>query len=287
MTDNRLFAACFAACLALVTPPAHAQASPPATARAPEWPEGAVRTVRVRAGERLHLELRALDLGGAPIEYRATGVPGSAAFTPHPGPDGSATLEWLPDLDDVGVHEIQITARAGGRDASQTLRAVVEEDWAGYLMPGAAFSSFVPNASDKWGVFLGGAVQFLIVGWIHRNDQPGPSHGRLHLDLDVLKSTRSEVSTALHVSGGVDLTFERNPSRRWLLPFSGLDVGVMFDRQQLTTLAHVTPMTGLHLWAGPNLFVTVSGGYLMPLNGQAFDELRGVRAKAGLNLSFW
>lgn len=255
--------------------------------RAPEWPEGAVRTVRARAGERMHVELRALDPSDGPVAYAAAGTPATATFTAHSGPDGSASLEWSPSPSDVGVHEVQVTARGAGGDAVQTVRAVVEEDWAGYLVPGAQAAAFFPNAADRWGSFYGGSIQFLVVGWIHKNEQPGPSHGRLHLDFDVLKSTRSEVSTALYVSGGIDLTLERNPSRRWLLPFTGIDAGLMFQRQAATTLVYVTAAAGLHLWAEPSRFVTVSAGYLLPLDDRWFDELRGVRVKLGANLAFW
>ena len=252
-----------------------------------EWPEGPSRTVRVTAGTRLHVDLRALDPDGKPVSYEVSGLPHAATLSTHEGADASAKIDWFPRVGDVGAYDVQVIVRSGSRHAEQTLRIVVEEDWVGYLIPGAEFSSFIPNDLSRWGAAFGVSIQFVVVAWVHRNEQPGPSHGRIHVDLDILKSTRPAVSTALHLSGGFDLTFEKNPPRRFLLPFYGLDLGVMINKQQLTTLVQLTPVLGMHLYAAPQVFITLSGGYLMPLHGLEFDELRGVRGKFGFGASFW
>ena len=283
----RLTALSAALILLAAAPPARAEVEARGRIAAPEWPEGPRRIVRARAGEPVHVALRALQEDGEPLDYTVSGLPRAAIFQVRAGPHGSASLDWSPGEEDVGVHDVLVVARAGGAQSAQTVTVSVEDDWTAYFVPGAHFSTFLPNDSDRWGAFVGVSIEFEAAAWIHRNEQPGPSHGRLHLNLDVLASTRAEVSTSLHVSGGVDLTFESNPARRFLLPLYGLEAGLMFNRQQLATLAQITPMAGLHLWAERGLFATATAGYLMPLNDQEFDALRGVRGRLGIAGAFW
>jgi hypothetical protein len=132
----------------------------------------------------------------------------------------------------------------------------------------------------------GVSMEFLAVSWIHRNDNRGPSHGRVFVNLDVLSSVEKGVGTAFSPTVGIDLSLERNPSRRYLLPYFGVESGALFQKD-LGRVGIVTPTAGLHVWASPNLFVNLTGGYLLPVSAQHFDDLRGVRAKAGIDFSFW
>jgi hypothetical protein len=120
--------------------------------------------------------------------------------------------------------------------------------------------------------------------WIRRNANRGPSHGRLTVRADLLDSTRGGVGLALIYSLGLDLSIERNPYRRWLIPFFGLDVGGISQRK----LGHhfqTSPHLGVYLWATRNVFVTLSGAYqIVPAH---LDTLGGWRASAGLNLTMW
>jgi hypothetical protein len=44
---------------------------------------------------------------------------------------------------------------------------------------------------------------------------------------------------------------------------------------------------GLHLYSSPNVFVNATGGYVLPIDAQRFDDLRGWRAKLGIDFSLW
>jgi hypothetical protein len=109
----------------------------------------------------------------------------------------------------------------------------------------------------------------------------------VYLDMDLLSSSRRGVTNAFDLSAGVRLSFESSPSRRVLLPFYALEVGALFDEQVDGAIGHLTPGGGLHLYASPELTVSLSTGYLLPLRGDVLDEQRGLRARLGAAVSFW
>jgi hypothetical protein len=127
-------------------------------------------------------------------------------------------------------------------------------------------------------------MELVPYAWIHRNANRGPSHGRITVRADLLDSTHDDIGLALIYSVGLDLSIERNPYRRWLIPFFGVDFGGISQRK----LGHhflSSPHLGLYLWTTRNVFVTLSGAYqIVPSH---LDTLGGWRASAGLNLTMW
>ncbi len=266
---------------------------PPPPNSPPRWPEGNSRYLRVKTGVLLRVELLAVDRELAPVTYRITGQPKDATFVTHEG-RGGATFAWTPGEDDLGLTSVKIIASDGEAEAEHTLDIRVDEEWSGFFMPGAKYTTYLPAAVGKWGFFHGVSAEIRAYSWIHKNQSPGPSHGSIYLDLDFLASTRANVANAFHLSTGVELSFESNPSRRYLLPVFGLAVGALFQRQVPTTVGEVppavgevTPTAGLYLWASPHLIVDVRAGYLFPLSAAVFDDLRGLRAKLGFSFSLW
>ncbi|MEO7328742.1 MAG: hypothetical protein ABI193_09205, partial [Minicystis sp.] len=254
---------------------------PPAEVRvnaAPRWTEGASQYLQAKTGVPVRVELIAVDRDLDPLTYRITGQPKEATFVTHEGRGGS-TFAWTPSADDIGTIKVTITASDGNAEAEHTLVIHVDEDWSGFFMPGAKYSTYLPAAVGKWGFFQGVSAEIRAYSWIHKNPTPGPSHGSIYLDLDLLASTRANVANAFHLSTGVELSFEANPSRRYLLPVFGLEVGAFFQRQVLSTVGEVSPTAGLYLWASPHLIVDVRAGYMLPLSAATFDDLRGLRAK--------
>ncbi|MFO0757484.1 MAG: hypothetical protein U0359_13385 [Byssovorax sp.] len=264
--------------------------SPPPTPRPnilPRWLEGPSRFIVVRAGEKVRIELVALDPDVDPLTYSIADAPKDAAFTARSGPGGSALFEWTPSAADAGEKTTKVTVSDGKGEAVQEIHIRVEESWTGLFMPGVGYSGYVPAAVGKWGYFQGVSAEIRAYSWVHPSPSPWPSHGAVYLDLDVLASTRQNVANAFHLSGGVEVSFEPNPSRKYLLPVYGLEVGVLFQRQNLGALAEVSPTLGLYLWSAPHLTVDLRAGYLLPLSAESFDDLRGLRAKLGVAFSSW
>lgn len=240
------------------------------------------------------VEPQARDPEGAPLTYEVEKRPEGARvewylMTFHPCDDATREpiqelrprIIWTPKKQQHGYQDIVVVATDGKHRAEIGHQIEVRDDWEGFFMPGASYSLYAPRGPDE-GVFHGPAFELLIGGWIHRNEDRGPSHGRVYATIGLLQSTVDvdAVSAAL----GFDLSIERNPSRSYLIPFFGLEAGGLF-RQGAPSIAQFTPSLGVHLFTGRNLFLNVSGGYLFPT--ARIDDLLGYTARASLNVSLW
>ena len=196
----------------------------------------------------------------------------------------SPQVTWSPRSGQIGRFDFEVLATDGKLEISQTIRVTVEEEWESFLMPGATYSAWFPAGQETYGTFHGPSFELLFAGWIHRTENRGPSHVRIYLDLGLLTGTRSEQSKAVQLAFGFDLSIERNPQRRMLIPYFGLEGGWLFQTQ-IGKPAFFAPQVGLHLWSDRNLFVNVSGAYLFPT--AKVDQLRGFTGKLGFNASLW
>lgn len=235
--------------------------------------------VRFRTGQRIVWRASANDPDGDPLRYQIAPLPPGARFDAE-----TSELAWNADDALAGSYPVTITASDGQASASRQYELEVQDEWSSRMLPGVAYSYYRPGAEETLGVFHGVALELVLVAWIHRNDNRGPSHGRLALKGDVLDSSRDGVPVAFAYALGVDLSLERNPRRRWLIPFFGLDAGG-FVHDASGHRFQVTPRAGVHLWASRNIFLGVGGGYLIaPFE---MELLRGWRLTAGANLTLW
>ncbi len=193
-------------------------------------------------------------------------------------------ITWTPTDTQTGDYEFTITATDGKATITRSQRVIVEEEWETFLMPGATYSTWMPVAADEFGIFHGPSAELLIAGWIHRTENRGPSHGRIYLDLGLIGSTKRHLSKAVQTSLGFDLSFERNPTRRYLVPYFGLEGGYFFQTQ-IDETAWLVPFLGIRAWGDRNLFVNLHGGYLFPT--EQVDRLRGYYARLGIDASLW
>jgi hypothetical protein len=150
-----------------------------------------------------------------------------------------------------------------------------------YWMPGVTSSVFQP--SGNLGTFYGGGVQFAPFQWSHNNDNFGPSQGTMILQASLLKSPRSTGTMALFELGAT-ASFERNSSRRWLIPYFGGTVGAL-TQSELGTSSYMYPLLGGHLYWHQNLMIDAQGGYHFPF--QDVDRMRGPRAELSMRISMW
>ena len=152
-----------------------------------------------------------------------------------------------------------------------------------YFMPGAGFSVYAPSA-DTLGVFSGGNIDFLFYSAISQNNRRGPSHVRFYGKLGVLNSSKKNIATMLTYSAGITFSFERTPKRDFLIPYFGVEIGSI-TQKQISASFQITPIAGLHIVAKPNIFVNLHGGYIYP-NTNA-EALRGYTGQLTVNFSFW
>jgi hypothetical protein len=221
------------------------------------------------------------------IEFELIGLPDGATAKVAVD-DDLAEIRWRPGRDDIGEHFVTARVRARGHPWNEAeLKIVVTEEWETFFMPGAQYSLLVPEARDQFGVLQGVSIEYLVAGWIHRNENRGPSHGRFYIDIDLMRSTVTS-DLGIIYSMGMTLSFERNPKRQFLIPYFGVELGGIYQKPETGDQVHaaqVNPLGGISLFASQNLFVNVTAGYMVPFSHM--EQLRGFRAKAGLNFSFW
>lgn len=157
-------------------------------------------------------------------------------------------------------------------------------EWETYGMPGFVLHAYFPDLSDSLGYFKGVSVEYLIAAWIHKNENKGPSHGRVYAKVNFMSSSKEGIHDIFYMALGLDLSLERNPVRDIFIPYFGLELGNM-NQKQFGNVFAITPTFGVHIYSSQNIFVNLTGGYVYP--SKNLEELRGYTAQLGVNFSFW
>ncbi len=152
------------------------------------------------------------------------------------------------------------------------------------FMPGGGFNVLIPKSKDSLGTLSGGMVEFLFYTHVAQNDDSGPSHIRLYGKLNMLNSSKKNITDFFLYAVGLDMSLERNPKRNYFIPYFGLEMGGISNKNFGTTL-QFTPTLGMHVVSRQNLFVNLQAGYMYPVNN--FDLLQGYAFQGGVNFSFW
>jgi hypothetical protein len=276
--------------------PAAAQAAPiviDPTNHAPEWDASTPNDVSGSDDRAISFTVRASDADNDPLTYSLSGLPVGAKAEAS---EGAVVVKWKPTSDDLGVYKVVATVSDGKTKVDREIRVVVEEEHESFFMPGVGYSFWMPGNMNRLGLFNGFAIEFLGVRFVHDNEKHGPSHGSVYLAFDVLFSTGAKtpdpitgsltVDPAFMPVLGFDLSIERNPARRFLIPYFGLEGGAMFQ-QQTGTLGLILPFAGLHFFTNRNVEVGLRAGYLLPFTSEQFGDVAGLRARLSADVSFW
>ena len=151
-----------------------------------------------------------------------------------------------------------------------------------FFMPGGQAVLFAPHAAGV-APFWGGGVSITPFLWSHNTEHFGPSQGTVFLQASLLRSASSPSTLALF-EGGLTLSFERNSSRRFAIPYFGFAFGGTLH-DELGNAGYVYPMGGVHLFWHKNVVLDLQGGYHFPF--ESVDVLRGPRAQAVAQFSLW
>jgi len=157
-------------------------------------------------------------------------------------------------------------------------------EWETYGMPGFVLHTYFPDLHDSLGYFKGLSVEYLIAAWIHKNENKGPSHGRVYAKVNFMSSSKKGINDIFYMALGLDLSLERNPVRDIFIPYFGIELGSMHQKQFGNVFA-ITPTFGVHIYSSQNIFINLTGGYVYP--SVALEDLRGYTAQLGVNFSFW
>lgn len=239
--------------------------------------------IDIAVGDQLELHFRTMDTHRP--TYVVSGLPTTAQASSVE--DGVDVL-WAPGDGDAGIHDLAMHVTDGStgspRSAERKVRIVVEHVHHALFSPGALASVYIPNDTGTLGVFMGAGLEIVLYAFTQKGHPWFPSHGRFYFDLEGLGSTQPGVEAMLNGLFGFDISLERTPQRRFLLPVLGAEVGVIFQKQT-GTYGWAMPMAGIYLWSSPQVRVAMRGGYLLPTTSD--QATRGARLGASVDLAWW
>lgn len=253
------------------------------TNHAPEWDAAVPKEQTGSSTSAIHFVVRATDADGDALTYSLSGLPKDAKAEAS---EGAVEVSWSPTTDDLGVYHVIATVTDGKTKVDREIKLVVEDEHESYFMPGIGFTTWVPGSTSAYGVFNGFSIEFLGIRWVHQNEKRGPSHGSVYIDFDVLFSSAQNVDAAFMPLIGFDLSLERNPARRFLIPYFGMEGGALFQKQT-STLGLLTPFFGIHFYATRNFEIGVKAGYMLPFTSEQFSQVAGFRGRLSADLAFW
>lgn len=241
----------------------------------------------VPAGQPATWFIDAKDPEYAPVTYTIEGLPKGATFE-----ESSGRIVFTPEPNQVGEYPIVVQASDGQKATTQRGTIAVRQverpaaegdEWTSFLLPGVGYSIYTPRDSANT-VFHGLNLELVVAAWIHRNDNRGPSHGRVYINAELLNATGINVPLMFAYSAGLSLSFERNPQRTWLVPYYGLELGGIVH-QGTGAFFQTTPYAGIHLFSNPNMFLGTRLGYrLVP---SRIDDLAGLHFGVVADFSIW
>ncbi|MDB4953784.1 MAG: hypothetical protein JWO36_1353 [Myxococcales bacterium] len=157
--------------------------------------------------------------------------------------------------------------------------------WTALFLPTAFGVMYAPN--DASGPWYGGGFEATLLAWSDNSQAFGPSQGRLRFDIGVLKSSGSALmdpGTMAMYRGGVQVSLERNASRRWLIPYFNGDVGGLWTRAT-GSRAFVDGGFGVYVLHVRSAIIDLEVDGILPFSDPS--KLGGVRAQLALSFALW
>ena len=156
--------------------------------------------------------------------------------------------------------------------------------WSALLLPTAYGAIYSPHGLST--TYVGGGVEAVLLAWSDNSSAFGPSQGRLRFDLGLYDSTGSEPSlgTLVMFRGGAQVSFERNASRDYGIPFFDVDLGGLWT-DTVGRRYFVDAGVGVYLLHRRSLIVDVEVNGLLPFSDP--KTFAGVTSRLGLSFALW
>lgn len=168
---------------------------------------------------------------------------------------------------------------------SQTEEPTTE--WDDYFMPGVAYKVYVPKNDSDFGIYQGVAAEFVFYAHARSRRKEkwdtGPSRIKTFGNLCIMKSDNADSKDVFSVNLGVSVSFEGEIERKYLIPYFGLELGSMFQRDYKSLV--FSPHIGVQLISTKRLICYFQGGY--NYTTKYFDEYSGGLITLGVNLLLW
>lgn len=193
-------------------------------------------------------------------------------------------FSWVATSDDLGEYNYTIKVSNKYHTEEVPLRIRIVDDWTTSFIPNVGFTYFAPKNKTDFGTFKGASIQFDLVSWAHHNDNKGPCHGKLFLRFDYLESDKDTLGVAFKYGLGMQVSFERNANRSYLIPFYGVELSGI-NQREIGSLFLFNPHVGVWCYSNRNLNISATCGYLLPT--KKVDDFSGLFASVSLGFSLW
>lgn len=161
----------------------------------------------------------------------------------------------------------------------------INTEWDDYFMPGIGYKVYTPKQSDSLGVYQGIMTEFVIYARARGGEswRSGPARVKTYGNLSIMKSDAAGARDIFNVNVGLNLSFEAVTKRKFAIPYFGLELGGLFQRD--FSSLQFTPVAGLQLLSTRHVICTVQAGYNYTI--KYFDEYSGMQYCSTVNLLLW
>ena len=158
-------------------------------------------------------------------------------------------------------------------------------EWDDYFMPGLGYKIYAPKNHGALGLYQGVSTEFVIYARAKGklSGRRGPSRVKTYGNLSIMSSDNELAKDIFFANCGLNLSFEGGADRKFLIPYFGLEVGGLFQRDFST--AQFSPVAGIQLLSTKKVLWNVQGGY--HYTTKRFDEYSGYGFSSSLNILLW
>jgi hypothetical protein len=160
-----------------------------------------------------------------------------------------------------------------------------DNEWDDYFMPGIGYRAYFPKNTSDLGVYQGVMTEFVIYARAKGSYSSftGPSRIKTYGNLSIMTSNNELAKDIFFGNVGLNLSFEANTNRKFLIPYFGLEMGGLFQRD-FSTL-QFSPLAGVQIVTTKNIIWSIQGGY--QYTTKYFDEYSGYSGCSTINVLLW
>jgi hypothetical protein len=153
--------------------------------------------------------------------------------------------------------------------------------WSAVLLPTVYGNMYAPQ---EGGTFFGGGVELVLLAWSDNGPAFGPSQGRIRADIGLLTSSAMNSETMVMYRTGAQVGFERNASRKFLIPYFAFDLGGL-RTESLGRRWFVDGGIGVYLVHKRSVIVDLEVAGVLPFKDPG--TLSGVTTRLALSFALW
>lgn len=160
-----------------------------------------------------------------------------------------------------------------------------DSEWDDYFMPGVGYKAYIPKNKKDLGTYHGVMTEFVIYARAKGDSswRSGPVRVKTYGNLSIMSSNNTNAKDIFFTNLGLNLSFEGKTGRKFLIPYFGLEMGGLFQRDFSTY--QISPVSGIQIVSTKKIIWNIQGGY--QYTTKRFDEYSGYSFSSTLNVLLW